>query len=166
MATRISDETRARIEAIYGGLLDALAAGEEMAPSYEIAKVSADQVRVWRMEDKSGEREKQWQAAREQSADAYADRVSAIANNPGFDSGIARVKMDALRWLAAKRNPRAYSDKSSVDVNVRTVDLTKIIGDANARLAAAQAGRVLEGEVLRLALPDAAQHSGELLDLM
>lgn len=155
MATRISDATRARIAAVYGDLLDQLAAGAEMAPAYEIVGVTGDMVRVWRMEDKTGEREKEWQAAREQSADAYADQIAEIVSNPGYDGSIARVRMDALRWLASKRNPRVYSDKASLDVNVRTVDLRGIIADAEARLAAARAvgGRVLEHGA-RLALPD------------
>ena len=153
MATRISDETRARIAAAYDDLLDRMAAGLEMAEAYEAAGVKADQVRVWRLEDKSGEREKAWQAAREQSADAYADKVAEIANKPGIDGAIARVRMDAFRWLASKRNPRTYSDKQSLDVNIRTLDLTRIIGDAQARLAAAQVGRIIDGQVLRAALP-------------
>jgi hypothetical protein len=59
-----------------------------------------------------------------------------------------RVHVDTLKWAARIRNPRAYSDKSSIDVNVRTVDLTRIISEANARLAAREAGRVIEGTVL------------------
>lgn len=150
MATRISEETAARIEAAWPDLLDQLAAGEVMAPHYARHGLTADQVRVWRVRE--DQRSKEWDAAREQSAEAYADRVAEIIDNTGADSGIARVKIDGLKWLASKRNPRVYSDKSQVDVNVRTVDLTRIIQDANARLAAARAGRVIEGEVLANAL--------------
>ena len=155
MTTRIGDETRARIATAWPDLIQAMAAGEIMAPHYEKAKVSADQVRVWRMDHgPGGLREAEWQAARQQSADAYADRVVDIANNPGSDGAIARVRMDAFRWLASKRNPHAYSDKSQVDVNVRTIDLTRILSEAQQRLSAARAvGRVVEGEVLRAAVP-------------
>lgn len=121
-----------------------------MAPVYGALGVTADQVRVWRQEDV--ERIRQWDQAREQSADAYADQVAEIANKPGADSGIARVKIDALKWLASKRNPRAYSDKATLDVNVRTVDLTRIIQDANARLAAARTAHVVEGAVMQRAI--------------
>ena len=147
MATRISEETAARIAAAWPDLLDQLAAGEVMAPHYARHKVSADQVRVWRVAG-GPERAQEWDTAREQSADAYLDRIIQIADNPGSDSGSARVRIDALRWLASKRNPRAYSDKSTVDVNVRTVDLTSIIQDANARLAAAQVGRIIDAQVI------------------
>ena len=95
------------------------------------------------------EREKEWQIAREQSADYFADRVLEVANNPDADSGIARVRMDAYRWLASKRNPHVYSDKQTVNLNVKTVDLTRVIQDAQARLAAARQPRVIEGEVSR-----------------
>lgn len=155
MTTRISDATRARIAQVWPDLLDQLAAGAVMGPIYTAAGLTADQVRVWRMElGAAGERENQWQSAREQSADAYADKVVEVANSPGSDSGIARVKMDAWRWLAGKRNPKAYSDRAQLDVNVRTVDLTRIIESANARLAASQAGRIIEGHVVRQALAD------------
>ncbi len=157
MATRISAETAARIEKAWPYLLDALAAGEVMAPVYKAAGLTADQVRVWRVAG-GPERATEWDSAREQSADAYADRAVEVANNPGVDSGIARVRLDALKWLASKRNPRQYSDKATLDVNVRTVDLTRIIEAANARLLAArQVGQIVEGEVLKagaaLALP-------------
>ena len=152
MATRISVETAARIAKAWPDLLDALAAGEVMAPHYKAAGVSADQVRVWRVAQGPAAAT-DWDAAREQSADAYADQIASVANNPGADSGIARARIDALKWLAAKRNPRAYSDKATLDVNVKTVDLTRIIEAANARLAAAQVGRIIDGHVVRAALP-------------
>jgi hypothetical protein len=104
---------------------------------------------MYRLEDAAADKE--WQLAREESADHFADQVGEIANNPGIDSGSARVRMDGYRWLAAKRNPTAYNDKAQLDVNVRTIDLTRIIGDAQARLAAS---RVIEGTVIRAALPE------------
>ena len=147
MATRISEETAARIAQAWPDLIAAVAGTGRIDHACSAAGLSTDQVRVYRMARPDAEKE--WQTAREQSADYYADQVAAIADNPGADSGTARVRMDAYRWLAAKRNPKAYNDKSTVDVNVRTVDLTRIIQDANARLAAAQAGRIIEGTVLR-----------------
>ena len=153
MATRISAETAARIAAAWPGLLDAMAAGEVMAPHYKAAGVSADQVRVWRVAQGPGAAQ-EWDAAREQSADAYADQMADMVNNPGTYSGIARARMDALKWLAAKRCPRVYSEKAYLDVSVKTVDLTRIIEAANARLAAAQGGRILEHEPARAMLAE------------
>ena len=149
MATRISEETAARIEAAYSGLLDALAAGEVMAPHYAAAGVSADQVRVWRVA--VPERLAAWDAARQQSADAYADMILDVANNHK-DSNAARVRIQALQWLAARRDPKVYADKAQLDVNVRTVDLTRIIEAANARLAAAQVGRIIDAQAVPIGL--------------
>lgn len=91
----------------------------------------------------------QWERAREESADSFADRVADILNNPISDPQVARVRMDGYRWLAAKRNPRVYSDKQQIDMNVRTVDLTRVIADARKRL---EASRVIEGAVIRPAV--------------
>ncbi len=136
-------------------LLDQVAAGEIMAPVYEIAGVTADQVRVWRFEQGAqGEREREWNAAREQAADSFADKIQEVAYNER-DSHAARVRIQALQWLAARRNPRVYADKAQLDVNVRTIDLTRIIDAANQRLAAAQAGRIIDGQVLRAGVPAA-----------
>ena len=151
MATRISTETAARIEQAWPDLLDQLAAGEVMAPHYARHRLTADQVRVWRVAG-GPEKNAEWSSAREQSADAYADMVAEVSNNPGADSAAARVKLQGLMWLAAKRNPRAYSDRVDHNVTVKTIDLTRIIEAANARLAAAQPGRVIDAQVVRPAL--------------
>ena len=152
MPTRISDETAARIAAAWPDLLDALAAGQVMAPVYAAAGLSADMVRCWRRLDSA--REKDWDTAREQSADALADMALEVAYNDKVDPAHARVRIDTLKWAAAKRNPRAYSDKATLDVNVRTVDLTRIIEAANARLAAVQSGRIIEHEPTRAMLAE------------
>lgn len=96
---------------------------------------------------------KEWDEAREASADAFFDQVQDLASgNFEGDPKAARVQFQALTWLASRRNPRVYSEKTQIDLNVRSVDLTAIIADANRRLAAAQA-RALPGEVIRDSLP-------------
>lgn len=95
----------------------------------------------------------QWDAAREDSADAFADEameVARTANKTQVESADARTRIDTLKWAARTRNPRAYSDKQTIDMNVRTVDLTRVIADARARLLAAEAARpAIEGAVIR-----------------
>ena len=145
--TRISAATAARIAAAWPDLLDRLARGNIMQRAYQAHGLSADMVRCWRAGDP--EREKAWDAAREQSADAYADQALRVAYNRRFDPAHARVLVDTLKWAAAKRNPRGYSDRVDHNVTVKTIDLTRIIEAANARLASA---RVIEAEVVRPAL--------------
>lgn len=135
--TRISEETRARVAKIWPSIIDGLAAGEQVRDVLALANVSLNVARAY-MDSTPGARD-EWNTAKADSADAYFDRVVAIANNPGPDPQSARVQADMFRWLAGKRNPRDYSDKAQLDVNVRTVDLTRIISDAQARLEASRA---------------------------
>ena len=122
-------------------------------------------IRAYR--DASPQARTEWDSAREESADALFDEAMAIARNKGApwldkdgkpvldkhdrpiiiapDAALARTHVDTLKWAARIRNPRLYGDKAQLDVNVRTIDLTRIIEAANARLASA---RVIEAEVL------------------
>ena len=146
---RISDETRAQVAKAWPLILEALAAGELVRDA--IRPFSADVIRQWRLETPGAK--EQWDAAREESADAFMDDAMHAAYNRGLDPAHARVRIDTLKWAARIRNPRLYGDKAQLDVNVKTVDLTRIISEANQRLAAAQAarltGQVVEGEVIR-----------------
>ena len=109
---------------------------------------------------------REWNASKEASGDAFMEKALDTAENPGtvithddkgnkLDAPLivaadwqhARLRIDTYKWAAKVRNPRQYSDKSSIDLNVKTVDLTAIIKDANARLIASQAlHRVIEHE--------------------
>lgn len=145
-ANRIGPETRARLLAAWPDLLDRVAAGDPIGEAIRVLGFSTGEVRAFRA--LAPEYDAEWQRAKEESAEALADEIRAEANNRTADAAFARVRIDALKWLAAKRNPRAYSDKAQLDVNVRTVDLTRIISEANARLAG-RAPRVLEAEIVR-----------------
>ena len=83
-----------------------------------------------------------------------------------WDSAHARTRIDTLKWAARLRNPRDYSDKAQLDVNVRTVDLTRIIEQANQRLANAPRARILEHNQAPAALEPALLASRSVLDLM
>ncbi len=150
MTSRIGAETRARIVAAWPRILEALAAGELVRDTLRGCGFSVDELRAYKAESPQARAE--WDAAREQSADAFMDDAIAAAYNRGLDPAHARVRIDTLKWAARIRNPRLYGDRAALDVNVRTVDLTRIIEAANQRLAAAQAaravGQVVEGEVL------------------
>ena len=137
--------------------------------------ISAGELRAFRVLDPRYEAE--WVAAREASADALYDEAMTVARGPAgrpaldddgnvvldkrgepviipFDAAHARTHIDTLKWAARIRNPRLYGDKQTLDVNVKTVDMTRIIQDAQKRLAAArQIGRVVEGAVITSALP-------------
>ena len=86
----------------------------------------------------------EWDKAREASADHFYDEAIATAYNEGLDPAHCRTRIDTLKWAARIRSPRVYGDRSSVDVNVRTIDLTRIIQDANARLIASREAPILD----------------------
>jgi hypothetical protein len=152
MATRIGPETKARIAAAWPDLITVVADGGNIGDACKARGLTRDQVRVYRLQNP--EADKEWQLAIEQSADAFCDQAQSIANSPGADSRAARVSLQALMWLASRRNPRVYGEKQQLNVNVRSVDLTQIILAANKRLQSAQPGRLIEGELASVRLAD------------
>ena len=164
MATNLGPAGRARMSELWPQLLERVAAGDIIKRVYEDLGISAGMVRAWRADNVANDRE--WQAAREASADSFADMAldEAMSNKCGDEAAHARTRIDTLKWAARIRNPRLYSDKSQVDINVKTIDLTRIISEANARLAAARAPRILEHEG---AAPELIAHAaiGCLADL-
>jgi hypothetical protein len=124
---------------------------------------------------------RQWDEAREGSADAYYDEAVQVARAPltagndatpddararSMDSQDRRLLVDTLKWAARIRNPRLYSDKQTLDVNVRTVDLTRIIQDANARLAASRPPALIEHTTGELVPEAGAGTLGAILESM
>jgi hypothetical protein len=49
--------------------------------------------------------------AREEQANAYADEIVDITKEAGIDPATARMRIDALKWIAGKRKPKVYGDK-------------------------------------------------------
>jgi hypothetical protein len=145
-AERIAPDTWARI-------LAALADGDLVKDTLAAAGIDRHVLRAYLSE--SARARTEWEQARERSADAFMDMAldCAMAETDKDHAAHARTRIDTLKWAARIRNPRLYGDKSTVDLNVRTVDLTRIIGDANARLAAArELGAIVQGQVIRPAL--------------
>ena len=132
---RIGDETRQRIRAAWPELMAQIAEGKPIGATVRAMGFTGGEMRAYRATEPGADAD--WQRAKEESAEYFFEEAQSIASNPGDDAKAARVRLQALMWLAAKRNPRAYSDKSTVDVNVKTIDLTRTIAEANARLAQA-----------------------------
>lgn len=152
MTGRISDATRARIAQAWPAVLAALADGALVRDALEDNGITRDMLRAYLAGDAGARLE--WDAARERSADAFMDQALEVANNRELDPAHARVRVDTLKWAARIRNPRLYGDKAQLDVNVRTIDLTRIIDAANQRLEAARAGRIIDQAPAAPALAD------------
>jgi hypothetical protein len=77
--------------------------------------------------------------AQEESAEALIDEyLIELERKPKdkVDAANKRTRLEMLKWIISKRNPRMYSDKMLHDVTVKTIDLTRIINAAEARLVA------------------------------
>lgn len=186
MTTRISPETRAKIAQAWPQILEGLAAGELVRDVLKAQGFSAGELRCYRATTTGAQAE--WEAAREDSADAFMDEAMGVARRVGRialdekgsviygkdgkpliirpDAAHARNMLDTLKWAARIRNPRLYGDRAQLDVNVKTLDLTRIISEANARLAGAPRARVLEHNQAHGALDALPAPLARLADLL
>jgi hypothetical protein len=74
--------------------------------------------------------------AREDMADADADKIADVAQSVidgGLDPNAARVAIDAYKWSAGKRRPRRYGEKLEVE-NTGTVQVTHTLDVSNLTL--------------------------------
>ena len=138
---RISEATAARIAQAWPELIGAFADGQLVRDALNERGLTRDMLRAYLVANPQARIE--WDSAREQSADALFEDALQVAYNTGLDPAHARMRADVLKWAARIRNPKLYGDKAQLDVNVRTVDLTRIIESANARLHAAQSMRTI-----------------------
>lgn len=56
----------------------------------------------------------QYARAREAGDDAMAEDIQAIADEDGKDPQDKRVRIDARKWLLAKRQPKKYGDSATI----------------------------------------------------
>jgi len=141
----LSEETRAKIAASWPDILDAVGAGEIGVTLESAAKALAGVgIRsVQRYARQTPGARQELDSALSDGADALVERLpSLILATP--DARRARVLVDTLFRIAAARDPKRYGAKSAMTLDVRTVDLTQIITNAQARLAAS---RTIEGVV-------------------
>lgn len=142
MTQPLSAARRELIGGHWPEILKAIAAGARVDKTCEAHGLS--RIDVWQYRNGNPELTAQWYDAMKDSADAFLDRMLEEIDGAGKDAKAARVRLTALQWIAEKRDPDRYGQRIRSDVNVKTVDLTAIIKDANARLIAAQQGRVIE----------------------
>jgi hypothetical protein len=79
----------------------------------------------------------QYARAKEKAADKMADEIVEIADNATpQDAHVARLKVDARKWVAAKLLPKKYGDRPA-EVNVNTqINLAQISVEDQQRLQA------------------------------
>lgn len=62
----------------------------------------------------------QYARARDEQADFYADDIIDIADTEP-DPNIARVRIDARKWVASKLKPKVYGDRVQQDVTITEI---------------------------------------------
>lgn len=145
MPTQISKQTAQRVEAVWQSILSRVASGERYSVILKGYDLTYDQMRGYR--DSNPALRAEWDSARKDSADVFVDEMVAIAYCSEDDNPVlARVKLDAFTRLIEKLNPERYAPRTRADINVRTVDLTAIIMEAQARVAG-YAARTIEHDV-------------------
>jgi hypothetical protein len=137
----LSAELQARIAQAWPTILRRVAAGAIIGHELQAHGLTRESVRLFML--KAPEARKEWDAAKEDSANAFFDDAVEITYT-ARDGKLARAQADLLLRFAGMRNPRVYRESKQVDLNVRTVDLTRIIQDANNRLAAARAPALID----------------------
>ena len=100
--SEFSDDAEATILEIIrdGGTLDKAA---------EAAKVSARTIIRWLEADEEFRRK--YAQAREDQGDWFADQIADLATGTGKEPADITARVNALKWLAAKRKPKVYGDK-------------------------------------------------------
>ena len=93
---------------------------DQLADGMSLRKICAQEgmpdkttVRRW-LKQQEGFRT-QYALAREDQADHWADEIIDIADE-AEDAGLARVQVDARKWVACKLKPKAYGDKLSAEL--------------------------------------------------
>jgi hypothetical protein len=151
----ISVEKRAKIDGIWPAILQAIRDGARIDHTAAVYKLTrAD---LWAYRHGKPDLVAAWYDAIKDSADSFVDQMVDVMSEADFNAKGARVKAGILQWIAEKRDPDRYGQRTRADINVKTVDLTAIIKDANARLAAAKDPRLIEGERINTADVDNAR---------
>jgi hypothetical protein len=57
----------------------------------------------------------QYARAREDQAEAHADRIIEIADDDTIDPNHKRIMVDARKWVASKLKPKRYGDKAAIE---------------------------------------------------
>lgn len=81
-----------------------------------------DRVTLWRWKEETDDLRNLYARARDQSADADEDEAVEVARQSlqaqsAEEVQAARLLVDTLKWRAAKRRPKEYGDKQSIEVS-------------------------------------------------
>jgi len=95
-------------------ICERLAAGESLnAICKDSGMPSEAAVRLWVIDDREGFAAR-YERARDTQVDHFVDEIVAIADGEP-DPQIARVRIDARKWVAGKQRPKKYGEKIELE---------------------------------------------------
>ena len=127
----VGAESVARIEAAWPEMIRRIAGGESLKQTLE-AFPTIHPYAFLRYRMLRPEKQAECERAQRESVEHDLDSLKTIHEDE-IDPHRARVRLDALKWYIAKRNPDKYSDRLDARVRVETVDMTAIIAQARLR---------------------------------
>lgn len=90
-------------------ILDVIRGGGTLEMAAQAANVSPRTVLRWLQDDEEFCRK--YVRAREDQGDWYADKVADITLDPTREPADITARVNALKWLAAKRKPKVYGER-------------------------------------------------------
>lgn len=127
-------------------ILEGLSEGKSLRTICKVPNMPAvSTVLLWCSQDK--EWSEHYARAREAGNDAMAEDIHEIADEEGKDPQDKKVRIDARKWLLAKRQPKKYGDSTMVkhadadgeklemDDTARATRLAAIFADIDQRRA-------------------------------
>ena len=119
-------------KAMIDGILERMSAGETLrAICREPGYPDATLIRYWAIKDDPPGFAQQYARARELQASAFFEEAVEESKREKCDAQLLRIRIDTLKWAAAKMYPRLYGDKvqtelsGSVNLPAITVTLAK-----------------------------------------
>lgn len=90
-------------------ILDIIRDGGTLETAAQAAKVSSRTILRWLQDDEEFCRK--YVRAREDQGDWFADKVATYALDETKEPADITARVNALKWLAAKRKPKVYGDR-------------------------------------------------------
>ena len=83
---------------------------------------------MWLDKDKGGALTKSYIRSREMAAELFAEGIIAIADSATPEThNVARLQVDARKWIASRLLPKRYGDHQQIDANVNGEISVRII---------------------------------------
>ena len=103
-------------------MFEMVARGMTKRRMLELLNISSESFDRW--VKKSAERAATYSRAREAGADALADETLQIADEAEPQTAqVAKLRIEARKWLAGKMNPAVYGEKAGTTVNLSLGDM-------------------------------------------